>query len=90
MCKQTKLRHKLNNFVVDQEYYGLLGLISQLSMYSLTKTVARQQNCLSNASKKRNYKATFIYICLLEVSDERKFIQLFSLGDSVVKSELET
>lgn len=23
MCKQTKLRYKLNNFVVDQEYYGL-------------------------------------------------------------------
>ena len=48
MCKQTKLRYKLNNFVVDQEYYRLLGLISQLSMYSLTKTVTRQQNCPSS------------------------------------------
>ena len=33
---------------------------------------------------------TFIYVCLLEVSDERKFIQLFSLDDSVVNSGLET
>ena len=39
---------------------------------------------------KRNCKATFIYVCLLEVSDEQKFIQLFSLGDSVVNSGLET
>ena len=63
MCKQTKLRHKLNNFVVDQEYYGLLGLISQLSMYSLTKTVARQQNYLSNASKKETTKPlSFIFV----------------------------
>ena len=63
MCKQTKLRYKLNNFVEDQEYYGLLGLISQLSMYSLTNTVARQQNCLSNASKKEITKPlSFIFV----------------------------
>lgn len=63
MCKQTKLRHKLNNFVVDQVYYRLLGLISQLSMYSLTKTVTRQQNCLSNASKKEMAKPlSFMFV----------------------------
>ena len=89
MCKQTKLHHKLNNFVVDQEYFRLLGLISQLSMYSLTKTVTRQQNCLSNASKKEMAKP-LSYVCPLEVSDERKFIQLFSLDDSVVNSGFET
>ena len=52
-------------------------------MYSLTKTVTA-----TKLSVKR--KATFIYVCLLEVSDEQKFIQLFSLGDSVVNSGLET